>query len=163
MARTTNQYNGVNYDSPDELEFAKYLDKLGIKFTPHKYFKLLDSTEYSKEYGWIIDFYLDDFDIAIDVKGDINAMNDAMWQRRIFERTYLKIPVLYVFRTKTAWFKNVFGTEFADDKQYRKIHKTFKKFKIDKGLKQMRVKDVTEEFKEDMLNECSGFLQGVIK
>jgi hypothetical protein len=27
----------------------------------------------------------------------------------------------------------------------------------------MRVKDVTEEFKEDMLNECSGFLQGVIK
>lgn len=76
--RSSITYKGISLDSSLELEMAKKLDSLGIKWSRCHKFPYVDLT--GKKHNYTPDFYLPEYDLYLDPKNDylIENINPAL-------------------------------------------------------------------------------------
>lgn len=72
-------YNGFKLTGTWELDFAKYLDKIGVKWT-NKISKVINYTFEDKLRRYFPDFYLPELDLYIEVKGQEVERDYLKWK-----------------------------------------------------------------------------------
>lgn len=153
-------YNGFEYDSKMESEFAKFLDSKGIPFTRQPVYIIQGSFEkLGKSYRQIT--YKADFEangIVYDVKGMVTET--FALKKKLFDFKF-KEKKLVCVRKLPNWLSNHTNKYWIDLTENKKLQKILKKFKKTHNIKTMSVKNADDILISQIKSEI-GFIDDMI-
>lgn len=126
-AKKTVDYNGVKFDNIFEKDFYVFLEKQGIKFTYHKKINLIPKSEFGKPVDWNLDFYLEELEIYIDIKGLNKTETYEKLKKRLFRERYG--DRVYFVAEAPKWYQKGFGKVWVEYEVKRKIETVVKRYK----------------------------------
>lgn len=118
---------GEVFDSPYEKLFYEYLTGKGIKFELHKKMSLVEESEHGKAIDWVVDFYLVNLDIYIDIKGLTKTIEYDKLKKRLFQEKYG--DKVYFIAEAPKWYQKEFRECWVEYEVKNKIESQVRAFK----------------------------------